>query len=96
MKPYSASFAGDGCGYLHTVGLTTQLIALSSISLSLSIAKIDMDKASYTLVTCSTLQASDSLPTFVPQLVKSVTDLSTTERIVFAIQFAETEANKCI
>lgn len=95
IRPYSVTIAGDGSGYLHTVGLTTQSLALSSVSLSLNIAKIDMGKASYTLVTCSPLRGSSSLPTFVPQLVKSVTDVSTTERIVFAVEFAETEATKC-
>lgn len=83
-QPYSYTTTDNGIGYLHRVPLQVHGSFVAAGCIPYSLTMIEHASVSFTLVACS-ITASDRenvSSTLVPQLVKAVMDLSSTERII--------------
>lgn len=83
-QPYTCTNAENGVGFLHRVPLqVNSSSATAAGGVTLSLATIEHGNAGIALVACNlTKNNSNISANLVPQLVKAVMDLSSTERIV--------------
>jgi hypothetical protein len=94
-EPYLCTTTSGSVGYLHRVALQVN-DSTSCSQLPIHLATVEYFNVVLALVTCSLTNAADNASTaLVPQLVKSVMDLSRTERILCMVDLCQANHLLC-
>ena len=94
-EPYSCTTTDGSVGYLHRVALQVH-DSTSHTQQPIHLATIEYWGVTLALVTCTLTKTTDTeSTTLVPQLVKSVMDLSSTERIICLMNLNQTNHSQC-
>ncbi|XP_046652160.1 endonuclease/exonuclease/phosphatase family domain-containing protein 1-like [Daphnia pulicaria] len=89
-EPYLCTITDGRVGYLHRVALQVK-DSTSCTQLPIHLATVEYFNVVLALVSCSLTNAADNTSTaLVPQLVKSIMDLSRTERILCMVDLSQT------
>lgn len=84
-EPFLCTLTDGSVGYLHRVALQVNDSPTCTL-LPIRLATVEYFNLVLALVTCSLTNVADNQPTtLVPQLVKSVMDLTRTERVLFMV-----------
>ena len=94
-EPYLCTTTDGNVGYLHRVALQVK-DSTSCTQLPIHLATVEYFNVVLALVSCSLSNAADNASTaLVPQLVKSVMDLSRTERILCMVDLSQANHLLC-
>jgi hypothetical protein len=94
-EPYLCTTTDGRVGYLHRVALQVK-DSTSCAQLPIHLATVEYFNVVLALVSCSLTNAADNTSTaLVPQLVKSIMDLSRTERILCMVDLSQTNHSLC-
>lgn len=94
-EPYLCTTTDGRVGYLHRVALQAK-DSTSCTQLPIHLATVEYFNVVLALVSCSLTNAADNTSTaLVPQLVKSIMDLSRTERILCMVDLSQTNHSLC-